>query len=79
MLRSLARIIQDSLKEWQRQKAIAELRRLDDRMLNDIGICRNDIPQIVDGLFAEPSKAAGPAELTAVKKLGRANELREVA
>jgi uncharacterized protein YjiS (DUF1127 family) len=35
---------------WSRRKAIAELQRLDDRLLADIGISRGQIPQVVDGL-----------------------------
>jgi len=34
-----------------RRSARAELERLDDRMLADIGITRGDIPSIVDGSY----------------------------
>jgi uncharacterized protein YjiS (DUF1127 family) len=34
-----------------RRAARAELERLDDRLLTDIGITRGDIPSIVDGSY----------------------------
>ena len=38
------------VKSWiERQRAIQELQALDDRILNDIGISRFEIPAIVDG------------------------------
>ena len=38
------------VKSWiERRRAIQELQALDDRILNDIGICRFEIPAIVDG------------------------------
>lgn len=37
-------------RRWERRRAIAELGRLDDRLLADIGISRGQIPQVVDGL-----------------------------
>ena len=47
------------LRTWQaRRRANAELRRLDDRVLADIGIERSAIRQVVDGLVA---RGAPPA------------------
>ncbi len=47
------------IRAWQaRRRANAELRRLDDRVLADIGIERSAIPQVVDGLVA---RGAPPA------------------
>jgi len=41
----------ENIREWRAQKvAIEALRRMDDRMLNDIGIRREDIPKYVRGL-----------------------------
>lgn len=40
---------------WQRRKAIQELQRLDDRLLKDIGLTRNDIPRMVEEL-SKPSR-----------------------
>jgi uncharacterized protein YjiS (DUF1127 family) len=45
-----------AMQRWQRGRATAELHRLDDRQLDDIGITRNDIPRVVDGLFAPPKR-----------------------
>ena len=38
-------------RRWRLNRAAAELSRLDDRQLEDIGISRNDIPKVVEGLF----------------------------
>ena len=36
-------------RHWQRRKMIAVLEAMDDSILKDIGICRGDIPRVVDG------------------------------
>lgn len=43
-------------QRWQRGRAIAELERLDDRLLADIGISRGQIPQVVEGLCRPQSR-----------------------
>ena len=49
----------DALRHYrQRRAAIAELSRLDDRLLADIGIHREQIPLMVDGMLARA--APGP-------------------
>lgn len=40
---------------WQRGAAIRALEMLDDRLLEDIGIARNEIPRIAGGLSCVPS------------------------
>jgi uncharacterized protein YjiS (DUF1127 family) len=40
-----------ALQRRQRRRAAAALQNLDDRLLEDIGITRNDIPRIVERLF----------------------------
>ncbi len=50
----LAQFVMRGFKRWQRRKAIADLERLSDRVLRDIGISRNDIPRVVDGMLPEP-------------------------
>lgn len=54
--RVVAQLLLRAMQRWQRGRAAAELHRLDDRQLNDIGITRNDIPRVVDGLFAPPKR-----------------------
>ncbi len=45
-----------AIRAWrQRSAAIAELSRLDDRLLNDIGIDRNEIRAVVNGMLSRPS------------------------
>ena len=45
-----ADFISRATQRWQRGRAAAELHRIDDRQLEDIGISRNDIPRVVAGL-----------------------------
>ncbi len=46
----------DAVRAWrQRRAAIAELSRLNDRLLNDIGIDRNEIRAVVNGMLSRPS------------------------
>ena len=57
----LDRSIVKPVRRWHnRRKAIAELSRLDDRMLADIGIMRNEITQVVEGIFADDAGAYAP-------------------
>lgn len=46
----VAGLVSRVMERWHRGQAAAALRRLDDRQLEDIGISRNDIPQVVAGL-----------------------------
>lgn len=66
-LRTLARHILSGFQRMQRHKAIAELERLDDRLLHDIGISRNEIPRVVDGLFP-PRKQMAQTQSSMDKK-----------
>ena len=40
-----------AFRRWQRRKLIEALRRMDDRMLRDIGIDRSDLSRVVDGFM----------------------------
>ena len=42
------RMFQSAIRKWRRRKMIAMLETLDDRVLEDIGIHRGDIPRVVD-------------------------------
>ena len=48
---TVAQLFLRSVRRWQTNRAIAELSRLDDRQLEDVGISRNDIPKVVAGLL----------------------------
>ncbi len=58
----------EGLRRWRRQdkavvdrrKAIAELDALDDRTLQDIGVDRRSIPELVDAQLQAEAKAAIP-------------------
>lgn len=67
------------LRRWQRQKAIAQLRQLDDRQLADIGISRNDIPLVVDGMISSPYGRKTPAEPPRGPRMDEEVPLREAA
>ncbi len=48
-----------AVRAWRtRHAAIAELSQLDDRLLNDIGIDRNEIRAVVNGMLSRPSARA---------------------
>jgi len=53
---------------FRRRAAIAELRRLDERMLKDIGISRGDIETAVRGSERSPPRAATPRPGTAATR-----------
>jgi uncharacterized protein YjiS (DUF1127 family) len=48
--RRLAALLGRVMCALERRRAVHELRRLDDHMLNDIGISRADISRVVDGI-----------------------------
>lgn len=47
---TVAGLVSRAVERWHRNQAVAELHRLEDRQLEDIGISRNDIPRVVAGL-----------------------------
>ena len=58
----------ESLRHWRRKRwasayrrhAIAELNALDDRILQDIGVNRRAIPELVDAQLQNEAEAAEP-------------------
>ena len=48
---TVAQLALRAVRSWQRNRAINEFSRLDDRQLTDIGISRIDIPRVVAGLL----------------------------
>ena len=55
---AVARVWNRVAKLRRQAQAVAELRRLDDRQLKDIGIARDDIPCLVAGLVEHRAKTA---------------------
>jgi uncharacterized protein YjiS (DUF1127 family) len=48
---TVAQIFLRAVQRWQRNRAMAGLEGLDDRTLEDIGIARNEIPQLAESFF----------------------------
>ncbi|WP_442920270.1 DUF1127 domain-containing protein [Mesorhizobium sp. WSM4935] len=48
---TVAQLILRAVQRWQRNRAMAALEGLDDRTLEDIGIARNEIPQLAESFF----------------------------
>ena len=61
-------------ERWQLGRAVAALERLDDRLLEDIGIARSDIPRMVDGRFGQQERGKEDSRTTA--SLSTACQLR---
>jgi uncharacterized protein YjiS (DUF1127 family) len=57
---TVAQLFLRAVLRWQRNRASNELWRLDDRQLEDIGISRNDIPRVVEGLIGPEYARAEP-------------------
>lgn len=54
----IVRTVVQPVRRWhKRKKAIDELHRLDERMLADIGIARNEITRVVDGMISRDAGA----------------------
>ena len=68
----------EGLRRWRRQdkavagrrKAIAELDALDDRTLQDIGVDRRSIPELVDAQLQAEAEAAIPRPASARPGIG---------
>ncbi|MFD2738703.1 DUF1127 domain-containing protein [Sulfitobacter aestuarii] len=45
---------------WQRSRMISALHNLDDRLLDDIGLYRADIPQLAEAHFQKAEPRRGP-------------------
>ncbi|WP_146298862.1 DUF1127 domain-containing protein [Nitratireductor mangrovi] len=56
------RLVQTVVRNWQRRRMIAALRAMDDNLLYDIGISRNDIPRVVDS-FSDRELGMRPVSL----------------
>ncbi|SMX48782.1 DUF1127 domain-containing protein [Maliponia aquimaris] len=58
----LRRWLSAATRDWQRRKMIAALSAMDDRLLRDIGIYRNDIARVVDGFIDRELRMTPVAE-----------------
>ena len=56
---TVAQLFLRAVRRWQTNRAIAELSRLDDRQLEDVGISRNDIPMVVAGILRPEEAPSG--------------------
>lgn len=71
---TVAQLFLRAVQRWQRNRAVNELSRLDDRQLKDIGISRNDIPRVVEGLF-HPGEATSGRRAKAATQEDRMRQL----
>lgn len=53
-------VIEPMQRRRRRRAAVADLERLSDQLLADIGISRAEIPRVVDGLVSRDRRAASP-------------------
>lgn len=59
-----------ALRRWQQRRTIRALERLDDWVLDDIGLSRGEIPRFVDDLVADDPRPASLARTAGKSKLG---------
>ncbi|WP_210210693.1 DUF1127 domain-containing protein [Mesorhizobium sp. YM1C-6-2] len=64
---TIVQLLFRAMQRWQRRRATANLQGLTDGQLADIGLSRNDIPRVVEGLIwpkgeAAPVPTQAPAE-----------------
>lgn len=57
---AMGRRVKAALCRWQKQRAVRTLQELDDRLLDDIGLTRNDIQKVVDELVGPPPGPGRP-------------------
>ena len=76
-LGTVARLLVRGFQRWQRHRAMAQLRGLDDWQLDDIGISRNDIPRVVEGLFRSEDQTV--RVLSSAERKETSDQLREAA
>ena len=78
-MKRLALLIRGSILEpyarrRRRRIAIAQLKALDDRLLADIGVQRNDIERTVDAMFARRDDTVSPPAALALSTENRRHD-----
>lgn len=68
------RVLVKAIHAYRRRRAANELRRLDDRMLADLGIERGDIDSVVSGIDHAPLKNSIMARRSNVRSTASAND-----
>ncbi|AML52005.1 DUF1127 domain-containing protein [Falsihalocynthiibacter arcticus] len=74
----LRRWARSAIQNWKRRKMIAVLQAMDDRLLRDIGIYRNDIERVVDG-FDERELGMVPFAPKQIARVEDQSTLRQAA
>jgi uncharacterized protein YjiS (DUF1127 family) len=65
---ALSRRASAALCRWKKRRTIRALERLDDWVLNDIGLSRGEIPRFVDDLVADDPRPASLARTVGSSK-----------
>ena len=71
---AIIRRAEATARRWQNRRTIRAFERLDDRILEDIGISRAEIPRVVDDLVGDDPR---PASLARTARMARHKESRE--
>ena len=72
-------ILEPYARRRRRRIAIAQLKALDDRLLADIGVQRNDIERTVDAMLARRNDTVSPPAALAVSTEDRRHDLPHAA
>ena len=67
---AISRRANTALRRWQKRRTVRALERLDDWVLNDIGLSRGEIPRFVDDLVADDPRPASLARSAGCSKHG---------
>ena len=67
---ALNRRARNAARRWQKRRTIRALERLNDWVLNDIGLSRGEIPRFVDDLVADDPRPASLAQTAGWSKHG---------
>jgi uncharacterized protein YjiS (DUF1127 family) len=71
---AISRRVRLAVRRWQKRRTIRALERLDDWILEDLGISRGEIPRFVDSLVDDDPR---PASLARTAGMARQQESQE--